>query len=114
MPHSFPKSARLARASEFQKVKREGTSLHGKFMILGVWRGAPDTKVGFVTSRKVGKAVDRNRVRRRLREIVRAMRPCLKGGLWIVLIARRNAVPASFAALREEWLRLAERAAILA
>ncbi len=111
---SFPKSARLTRASEFEKVKREGAALHGKFMVLSVWRDAPETKVGFITSRRVGAAVQRNRVRRRLREIVRAVRPRLKSGLWVVVIARQNAVAASFDALRDEWLRLAERAAIVA
>jgi ribonuclease P protein component len=70
-------------------------------------------RVGIVTSRRVGNAVERNTVRRRLREIVRLQIPALRPGCWLVLIARKSAVAATFAALREEWLRLAARASIL-
>ena len=70
-------------------------------------------RIGLITSRRIGNAVERNGVRRRLREIVRLNMPHLRGGLWLVLIARRAAVQAKFEKLREEWLRLAERASIL-
>jgi ribonuclease P protein component len=67
---------RLARTGEFQKLKREGTSLHGKFIVLSVLRSATHfgRAIGLITSRRVGGAVVRNRVPRRLREIVRADR----------------------------------------
>lgn len=112
----FPKSARLFRAGEFAKLKTEGRSYHGKFIVLSVLRQPPteETRIGFVTSRRVGGAVVRNRVRRRLREIVRVARPQLAGGLWLVLIARHAAAQADFAALREEWVRLGERGSIFA
>lgn len=70
-------------------------------------------RVGLITSRRVGSAVERNGVRRRLREIVRLNMPRLRKGLWLVLVARHGAVAAKFEALREEWLRLADRASIL-
>ena len=70
-------------------------------------------RIGLITSRRVGGAVERNRVRRRLREIVRASRGQLKDGVWLALIARQQAASASFEALREEWLTLARRSAIL-
>ena len=109
----FPKSARLTRASEFQKIRREGQSFHGKLIVLSVLKNASTTeaRVGLITSRRVGGAVVRNRVRRRLREIVRADRAQLAHGLWIVLIARQQAAAASFDALRTEWRQLAGRSA---
>jgi ribonuclease P protein component len=55
----------------------------------------------------------RNRVRRRLREIVRRHQHELLAGLWLVIVARPAAAGASSAALEEEWLRLARRASIL-
>ena len=117
----FPKAARLTQAREFRCVRETGRSWSGRFLVLGVLvqpaNGDPDgsqaSRVGFITSRRVGNAVERNRVRRRLREIVRANRPLLREGRWIVLVARRAAVEAGFAALRDEWLRLAGRAGIL-
>jgi ribonuclease P protein component len=54
--------------------------------------------------------VVRNRVRRRLREIVRRHQHDLRQDLWIVLIAKRDA---SYRVLEDEWLRLARRASIL-
>jgi len=71
-------------------------------------------RAGFVTSKRVGGAVVRNRIRRRLREVVRRHQRSLRSGIWIVLIARPAAAEASYGALEDEWLRLAKRAFILA
>jgi len=71
------------------------------------------SRIGFITSRRLGSAVVRNRVRRRLREIVRQHQHDLRQDFWIVLIAKRNAAIASYRALEDEWLRLARRASIL-
>ena len=72
------------------------------------------SRVGFITSRSLGKAIVRNRVRRRMQEIVRRHQHDLRDDFWIVLIARRDAANASYRALEDEWLRLAKRASILA
>ena len=111
----FPKSAHLCRASEFAKLKREGLSFHGKLIVLSVLKFGEETesRIGLITSRRVGGAVVRNRVRRRLREIVRAARPQLKAGVWLALIARQSAARATFQALRDEWTQLAQRSSIL-
>ena len=84
-------------------------------MVLSVLKNSPstDTKIGFITSRRVGGAVERNRVRRRFREIVRMARPGLLPSLWLVLVARRNAVEATFDSLQREWLQLARKASIV-
>jgi len=112
----FPKSARLRHASEFLQMRREGRSLHGKFMVLSVLRrdaSTEATRIGVVTSRRVGGAVARNRVRRRFRELVRQDRPRLAQSHWLVLIARAQAVTATFAALRAEWEKLARSSGVL-
>src|SRR6266542_3885643 len=70
-------------------------------------------RVGFITTRRLGGAVVRNRVRRRLREIVRRHQHDLRQDFWIVIIARRDAAHASYRGLEDEWLRLARRAFIL-
>src|SRR5712675_3007358 len=101
----FPKSARLSRASEFQRLRREGRSFHGKFIVLSVLKNAPtpEVRVGLITSRRVGGAVARNRVRRRLREIIRAARPQIHAGTWLTLIARQAAAQATSGILAAEW-----------
>jgi ribonuclease P protein component len=81
-------------------------------MVLSVLKTSPATKAGFITSRRVGGAVVRNRVRRRLREIVRIDRPRLKPGCWLVLIARQKAAGVEFEELQREWRALAARAGL--
>lgn len=73
----------------------------------------PESKWAFVTSRRVGKAVTRNRIRRRLRGIVSRHGERLKGRRYLVMIARHRAGEASFEELEQEWLRLAKRLEIL-
>jgi ribonuclease P protein component len=111
----FPKSARLVRSAEFARMRREAESFHGKLIVLSVLRlgTAERPRVGIVTSRRVGGAARRNRVRRRLREIVRQAQLELPRGLWLVLVARPAAAAAEFGALREDWTRLAQRSSIL-
>ena len=110
----FPKAARLARTGEFHRVRDQGRSWPGRFFILGVLlrEGGGETRIGFVTSKRMGNAVERNRARRQLRDIVRRHRPGLLPGRWLVLIARRPVVGAELAALEGEWLRLGRRAGI--
>jgi ribonuclease P protein component len=112
---SFSKARRLTRATEFERVKREGLVRRGKLLTLGaaVVENSGPCRFGFITSRQVGGAVVRNRVRRRLREIVRQHQHGLRQDLWIVLIAKRDAASASYRTLEDEWLRLARRASIL-
>ncbi len=114
---SFPRSRRLTRSAEFLRVKGEGVAHRGGLIILGVLQTAPSEaafRAGFVTSKRIGNAVVRNRVRRRLREAVRLHQRTIRGGLWLVLIARPGAAKATSAELEHEWLRLAKRASILA
>jgi len=113
---SFPKSRRLTRASEFERVRQEGRAHRGGLLMLGVL-AAKETRgfrAGFVTSRRLGGAVVRNRVRRRLREIVRKHQHEIVDAEWIVTITRANAARATYHQLEDEWLRLAKRASILA
>lgn len=121
MALTFPKSARLTLDSEFRRVKTEGRSHGGRYLALGVLKNAGDasaaaggTRAGLIASRRVGNAAVRNRIRRRLRELVRTTRPGWIPAVWVVVIARRAAADATFAQLRQEWLRLARRAGVLA
>jgi ribonuclease P protein component len=111
----FGKVQRLARPAEFLRVKEEGQAHRGRLMILGVLPCADEQRfrTGFVTSKRVGGAVVRNRVRRRMREIVRRYQHAVRGGMWLVLIARPPAARASYQQIEDEWLLLARRASLL-
>ena len=113
---SFPKAKRLTQPAEFTAVKFQGKANRGALLILGV-RAVKEEKgfrAGFVTSKRIGGAVVRNRIRRRLRDIVRKEQMRLRPGFWFVVVARPATTRASYQELKDEWLRLAERASILA
>ena len=114
--YSFDKSKRLTRPAEFLRVKSEGATTRGGLLVLGTLdvEKARLFRAGFVTSKRTGGAVVRNRIRRRLREVVRRHQHELRGGIWMVVIARPAAAKASYQQLEHEWLRLAKRASILA
>ena len=109
------KSLRLAQAAEFARVRSEGKSFPGRFMVVSVLKAdeIEGWKCGFITPKKLGKAVERTRARRRLRELVRADSERLRKGRWIVLIARWRLPQASFAELKKDWQGAAGRAGLL-
>ena len=113
---SFPRTRRLTRDSDFERVRREGRVYRGKILMVSVITGTEAARfhAGFISSGRIGSAVVRNRVRRRLREIVRHHQHEIGSGAWIVTIARPVAASASYRQLEDEWLRLAKRASILA
>jgi ribonuclease P protein component len=71
------------------------------------------TRIGFATRRKIGGAVVRNRGRRRLREVLRAMAPSVQPGWDVLIIARPALVQADHEALVGGMRRLLERAGVL-
>ncbi|MFL6515990.1 MAG: ribonuclease P protein component [Chthoniobacterales bacterium] len=114
---TFPKARRLTRKKEFDRVRQHGEVWRGPTMTLAVVPAAVDSgnmRAGIIASRKVGGAVVRNRVRRRLREILRKHQHRVRSGLWLVVILSARAGRTSHAQLEDEWLRLATRASILA
>ena len=75
----------------------------------------PRVRVGFTVSRKVGNAVVRNRVRRRLREIAREVIPGqARPDLDYVLVGRQGAIARDFAAMRGELVDALKRLKALA
>ena len=113
---AFPKNRRLTRPAEFEHVKKNGRVHRGRLLVISVvlLNDVGPFRAGFVTSRELGSAVVRNRVRRRLREIVRKRQREIAPATWIVTIGRASAAHASYEQLEAEWLRLAKRASILA
>lgn len=113
--YRLPTERRLKLSREFERVRNEGHTLRGSLLTLGALHvpGEKNFRVGFVTSRRIGAAVIRNRVRRRLREIVRRRQHEVVEGVWLVVVARPPAAAATSATLEKEWLRLARRAGVI-
>jgi ribonuclease P protein component len=97
---------------KFDLVYAGGRSLSGKEVVIRILSNDLDTsRFGFVASRRVGNAVVRNRIRRRLKEIAR--RISVKTGWDIVIIARVPAAGAQFKELNNTVLRLFGKAGLL-
>lgn len=111
----FPRDRRITAKRLFQRVRSEGSSQAGHYLVLGVLRDetvADPVKVGYITTRRLGNAVVRNRVRRRLRGILQRTGDRLLPGYCLVLIARNRAAVATSEALEKEWKWLAHRAGL--
>ncbi|HEY2955629.1 MAG TPA: ribonuclease P protein component [Candidatus Eisenbacteria bacterium] len=116
-PERLVREQRLRTSREFSAVKAAGTPFRGRYCLLVVLAcpGEP-TRVGFVAGKRgVGGAVERNRARRRLREIVRRRWSRVAGrGWWMMFIAERSALGAPHALLAAEVERLLAGAGVLA
>jgi ribonuclease P protein component len=108
-PERLGESRRLRTSREFALVKASGTAFRGRSCILLVLaHPAEPSKVGFIASKRgVGGAVQRNRARRRLREIVRRRWPRIpRQGYWLLFVASRGALTATHQELATEVERL--------
>ena len=91
---------RLKKNRAFQYVYRKGHSAACRDLVMLVAPGR-ELKVGFSVSKKVGKAVIRNKIKRRLRECFRPYLGDVKTGLYVI-VARSSAAEAAFADLRKD------------
>jgi ribonuclease P protein component len=107
----FPKSVRLQRSAEFDRVFRIRATVSDGRLVMHFARGeVAGTRLGLVVSRRCGNAVVRNRWKRMLREAFRLVLPELPGGLDLVVLPRSREVP-SLAGLQESLRSLTARAA---
>ena len=103
----FPREARLLRRGDFDAVYRAGKRRsNSHFTIFLRANQLPHSRFGFSIKKALGGAVVRNRIRRRVREIVRCHRLEIPAGWDIVIHPKSNVAKADFAALKADLLRL--------
>ncbi len=111
-PRVEPGSApRLRRSADIRRALRTGTPRATRRVVLYVAPGEGPSRAAWVTGKRVGGAVARNRARRLLREAWRALSPGVKRGYHLVMVARgpfgRTGAPELTAEI-EELLRRAD------
>ena len=99
---------RLTTSKQFSQVHREGLSIANRLLVVRVLaNGLDHSRFGFLVSKRIGNAVVRNRVKRRLREVVRLTQ--VKPGWDAVFIARRDINQADFQQLKQAAENLLRR-----
>ena len=98
----------------FRRLYAKGKSAVGPSLVLYCRRnGRKENRFGITAGTKLGHAVVRNRVRRRLREIYRLREDQLRTGYDIVVVARVRAVHSRYADLDKQFFRLAKKLQLL-
>ena len=98
----------------FRRLYHRGSSAGSRYLVVYCRpNGTKTSRLGFTVSTKLGHAVVRNRVRRRLREIYRHTEEDLKPGYDLVVVARSAAVEADFALLERNFRHLCEKLELL-
>jgi ribonuclease P protein component len=104
----------LTRPQDFAALQSDGTVRSHPLLLVRFLRTDLDqTRFGLSTGRKLGGAVVRNRVRRRLREALRVMAPSFQPGWDVLIIARPGIVGADHASLVEALRRVLARGGVL-
>lgn len=125
-PRGFPARLRIKQRREFLQVQQGGRKHHVRHFIVfvsprrtevtpagapqaGALGGPGPTRLGITVTRKIGNAVERNRIKRLVREVFRLHRARLPEGLDLVWVAKQQAAQASFADVLDDFEALARR-----
>ncbi|MBC7316260.1 MAG: ribonuclease P protein component [Chloroflexi bacterium] len=98
----LPKRYRLTKSSDFERVHAEGRCWSNRLLVMCISpNGLPYSRFGFSVSKRIGKAVVRNRIKRLLREAVRPLCDLTVPGWDVVFIARAGIVQADWVAIQQ-------------
>ena len=91
-PQTLPTAARVRKRREFLSIQATGRRFPSRhFLVLQAEVPSPVARLGITVTRKIGNAVERNRVKRAVRETFRRRRSDLRPGIALVVIARDGA-----------------------
>ena len=112
--YQLDKQKRICKNREYQIVYRKGRSFVNRLAVIYILpRPSQQTRVGFVTGKKIGCAVERNRCRRLMKEVYRLHQYELEDGYDIVLIGRGFLKDVNYANAEKSILQLFRRANVL-
>ena len=106
----MPKIPVLKKRREFLAVRDKGDSAAGAGVVLQVLKSQNGgIRVGYTVTAKVGNAVERNRIKRRMRAVAAEVLPTIAGNYDFVLIGRRGALKLPYAKLLNDLRNLLKR-----
>jgi len=106
----------MTRHAEFSRTRQEGEAKGGAYLVLSTLSDAnlPHLKAAVIITKKVGNAVTRNLLRRRIQAILASHQHRIQGNRHLVTVIRWRAPHATFQQLEADWLKQATRLGILA
>jgi len=111
----FSRTKGLKKDSDFRKVYKKGKSVANKYLVMYVLENElENSRVGISVSKKVGNAVNRNKIKRRIRESYRLnIDEKVKDGYDIIFIARISSKEATHKDIEKSVINLSKKANIL-
>lgn len=111
----LPRDARLTKKNEFEKVKQNGEILQSPlFGLVFITQRTGPTRFGIVVSTKISKkAIQRNRAKRIMREILRETLARISPGFDVVFLAKKKIIQATKKEMEDQTKTLLEKAGIL-
>ena len=104
----------LKKQRDFNRVYNKGRSRATKYLVLYWYQNCDENiesnRFGFSISKKVGKAVTRNKIRRQLKEIIRLNKTNIKKGFDCIFIVRPPAVKINFYGMKKNVIKLFKKA----
>lgn len=116
--YTFPKTERLSKKWEFQRVFApensrgifkgfaENRKYAGRYLVVHILKEQPSRKVGILVSRKIGKAVKRNRIKRLIREAYRLNKHSLPDNIHLVIIAKQGIGDLKYRDIEEDLIEI--------
>lgn len=105
---------RLRRSDDFERMRRQSRKFNHSFMMFSLMpNGMMHNRYGIVTSKQLGKAVTRNRVRRLVRSALQSLHPEFVAGYDVVIVTRPGIVGQPFEVVRRIIMELSARAGLL-
>ena len=105
------RNLRLKQKSHFRAIFTHGKSFSGRYVVIYVQNGP--AKYGFIASKRVGSAVQRNRAKRLMREVVRRHLSELKKEVQLICIARSTLKGISYVEVENSMLQTLKRAGVI-
>jgi len=104
MTFTFPRELRLTSPEQFRDVREKGAAKYaGPLRVAGMPNGLNHNRLGLAVSRRFGNAVQRNKIKRRLREAFRLTQHALPTGFDLVINVKHHEI--GKLADYEQWLR---------
>lgn len=108
------KKYRLRKNEDFKRVYKEGKNYYNKYLVMYLRKNELGySRIGYTITKKIGNSVKRNKIKRRLKEIMRENFDNIDGEYDIILIPKKNSANIDFKTLKSAVIHILKLSGIL-